>query len=56
VRDRSGRHGFRLTRRGLNRATGASFTGSATSRVRVTKGLYRFDSVAGRMPGTLRVT
>lgn len=55
VRDRSARHGFRLAGRGVNRATGVSFKGSATWRVRLAKGLYRFGSNAKRLPGRLRV-
>ena len=55
VRDRSGRHNFRLAGRGVNRTTGTDFTGSATWRVRLTKGAYRFGSDAKRLPGRLRV-
>jgi hypothetical protein len=55
VRDRSARHGFRLAGRGVNRATGVSFKGSATWRVRLAKGVYRFGSDAKRLPGRLRV-
>jgi plastocyanin len=55
VRDRSARHNFRLAGRGLNRTTGADFTGSATWRVRLVKGVYRFGSDARRLPGRLRV-
>jgi plastocyanin len=55
VRDRSARHNFRLAGRGVNRTTGADFTGSATWRVRLAKGVYRFGSDARRLPGRLRV-
>jgi Copper binding proteins, plastocyanin/azurin family len=55
VRDRSARHNFRLAGRGLNRTTGADFTGSKTWRVRLAKGVYRFGSDAKRLPGRLRV-
>jgi hypothetical protein len=55
VRDRSARHNFRLAGRGVNRATGVSFRGSATWRVRLAKGVYRFGSDAKRLPGRLRV-
>jgi hypothetical protein len=55
VSDRSTRHGFRLASRGVNRATGVSFKGSATWRVRLAKGVYRFGSDAKRLPGRLRV-
>ena len=55
VRDRSARHNFRLTGRGVNRTTGADFTGSATWRVRLARGVYRFGSDAKRLPGRLRV-
>jgi Copper binding proteins, plastocyanin/azurin family len=55
VRDRSARHNFRLAGRGVNRTTGADFTGSATWRVRLAKGTYRFGSDARRLPGRLRV-
>jgi hypothetical protein len=56
VRDRSKRHNFRLAGRGVNRSTGAAFTGSKTWRVRLVKGLYRFGSDARRVPGRLRVS
>jgi hypothetical protein len=56
VRDRSKRHNFRLAGRGVNRSTGAAFTGSTTWRVRLVKGLYRFGSDARRVPGRLRVS
>jgi hypothetical protein len=55
VRDRSARHGFRLTGRGVSRATGVSFRGSATWRVRLTKGVYRFGTDAKHLAGRLRV-
>jgi plastocyanin len=55
VRDRSARHNFRLAGRGVNRTTGADFTGSATWRVRLARGVYRFGSDAKRLPGRLRV-
>jgi hypothetical protein len=55
VRDRSARHNFRLAGRGVNRTTGADFTGSTTWRVRLAKGVYRFGSDARRVPGRLRV-
>ena len=55
VRDRSARHGFRLAGRGVHRATGVRFKGSATWRVRLAKGVYRFGSDAKRLPGRLRV-
>ena len=55
VRDRSARHGFRLAGRGVSRATGVSFTGSATWRVRLTKGVYRFGTDAKHPAGRLRV-
>ena len=55
VRDRSARHNFRLAGRGVNRTTGADFTGSSTWRVRLAKGVYRFGSDARRLPGRLRV-
>jgi hypothetical protein len=55
VRDRSARHNFRLAGRGVNRTTGAGFTGSMTWRVRLARGVYRFGSDARRLPGRLRV-
>jgi hypothetical protein len=55
VRDRSARHNFRLAGRGVNRTTGAGFTGSVTWRVRLARGVYRFGSDARRLPGRLRV-
>jgi hypothetical protein len=55
VHDRSARHNFRLAGRGVNRTTGADFTGSATWRVRLARGVYRFGSDAKRLPGRLRV-
>jgi Copper binding proteins, plastocyanin/azurin family len=54
VRDRSRRHNFRLAGRGVNRTTGTDFAGSATWRVRLAKGVYRFGSDAKRLPGRLR--
>jgi hypothetical protein len=56
VSDRSVRHNFRLTGRGVNRTTGADFAGSATWRVRLARGVYRFGSDAKRLPGRLRVS
>ena len=38
IRDRSARHNFRLAGRGVNRTTGADFTGSVTWRVRAREG------------------
>jgi plastocyanin len=55
VRDRSPSHNFRLAGRGVNRTTGADFTGSATWRVRLASGVYRFGADAKRLPGRLRV-
>jgi hypothetical protein len=55
VRDRSARHNFRLAGRGVQRATGMRFTGSATWRVRLAKGTYRFGSDTKSLPGRLRV-
>jgi hypothetical protein len=55
VRDRSARHNFRLAGRGMNRTTGADFTGSVTWRVRLAKGVYRFGSDVKKLPGRLRV-
>jgi hypothetical protein len=55
VRDRSARHNFRLAGLGVNRTTGADFTGSATWRVRLARGVYRFGSDAKHLPGRLRV-
>jgi hypothetical protein len=55
VRDRSPRHGFGLVGRGVNRATGVSFKGSATWRVRLAKGVYRFGTDANHLAGRLRV-
>jgi hypothetical protein len=55
VLDRSKRHNFRLAGRGVNKSTGAAFTGSATWCVRLVKGVYRFGSDARRVPGRLRV-
>jgi hypothetical protein len=55
VRDRSARHNFRFAGRGVNRTTGADFTGSVTWRLRLKKGVYRFGSDAKRLPGHLRV-
>jgi hypothetical protein len=55
VRDRSARHGFRLAGRGVHRATGVSFKGSATWRVRLAKGVYRFGTDAKHLAGRLRV-
>lgn len=55
VRDRSARHNFRLSGRGLNRTTGADFTGRVTWRVRLARGVYRYGSDAKRLPGRLRV-
>jgi hypothetical protein len=55
ARDRSARHNFRLAGRGVHRATGMRFTGSATWRVRLATGTYRFGSDTKRLPGRLRV-
>jgi plastocyanin len=55
VRDRSARHNFRLAGRGVNRSTGADFTGALTWRVKLAKGTYRFGSDARKLPGRLRV-
>jgi hypothetical protein len=55
VRDRSARYNFRLAGRGVHRSTGMRFTGSATWRVRLARGTYRFGSDAKRLPGRLRV-
>jgi hypothetical protein len=55
VRDRSPRHNFRLAGRGVHRATGMRFTGSATWRVRLARGTYRFGSDTKRLAGRLRV-
>jgi hypothetical protein len=55
VRDRSARHGFRLAGRGVNRATGMTFRGSATWRVRLAKGVYRFGTDPKHLAGRLRV-
>ena len=55
VRDRSAHHGFRLAGRGVSRATGAAFKGSATWRVRLAKGVYRFGTDAKHLSGRLRV-
>jgi len=55
VRDRSARHNFRLAGRGVRRATGMRFRGSATWRVRLARGTYRFGSDTKRLAGQLRV-
>jgi plastocyanin len=55
VRDRSARHNFRLAGRGVNKTTGADFTGSVTWRLKLAKGVYHFGSDAKRLPGRLRV-
>jgi hypothetical protein len=55
VRDGSKRHNFRLKGNGLNRTTGARFTGSVSWRVRLARGAYRFGSDAKKLPGRLRV-
>jgi hypothetical protein len=55
VRDRSVRHNFRLAGRGVNRTTAADFRGTATWRVRLSRGVYRFGSDSKRLPGRLRV-
>jgi hypothetical protein len=55
VRDRSARHNFGLAGRGVNRTTGADFRGTATWRLRLAKGVYRFGSDAKKLPGRLRV-
>jgi hypothetical protein len=55
VFDRSARHNFRLAGRGVQRATGMRFRGSATWRVRLAKGTYRFGSDTKSLPGRLRV-
>lgn len=55
VRDRSARHNFQLAGRGVRRATGMRFRGSATWRVRLARGTYRFGSDTKRLAGRLRV-
>jgi hypothetical protein len=55
VGDRSAKHNFRLSGRGVNRATGRAFKGSKTWQVRLTKGVYRYGSDQKKLPGRLRV-
>lgn len=57
VRDRSRRHNFRLTGRGVRRATGVGFTGTVTWRVTLRAGTYRFqcDPHARAMRGSFVV-
>jgi hypothetical protein len=44
VRDRSPRTGFQLIGPGVHRATGAAFRGTATWRVRLVRGTYRYGA------------
>jgi plastocyanin len=57
VRDRSAIHNFRLIGPGVNKATGVSFVGTRTWRVRLTVGLHRFrcDPHRSTMRGSFRV-
>ena len=57
VRDRSRVHNFRLTGRGVRRATGVAFVGTRTWRVTFHPGTYRFlcDPHARAMRGSFRV-
>ena len=44
VRDRSKSDNFHLRGKGVNVATGVSFTGTKTSKIRLAKGTYRYSS------------
>jgi plastocyanin len=58
VRDRSRVHNFHLAGPGVNKRTGVAFRGTATWRVRLRRGTYRFvcDPHARQLNGRVRVT
>ena len=58
VQDRSSEHNFRLRGPGINRASAVGFTGTATWRVTLRPGSYRYvcDPHADDMRGSFRVT
>jgi hypothetical protein len=54
VRDRSASRGFHLVGPGIDRRTGKAFTGTATWRLRLRTGTYRFGDER-RLSGRLLV-
>jgi Copper binding proteins, plastocyanin/azurin family len=55
VTDASKRRNFHLAGPGVNRRTGAAFTGTTTWTLRLTRGTYRFGSDPEPLEGRLRV-